>query len=330
MDLSTTYLGLKLAHPLIVGSSPMVDDLGMVKKLEDAGAAAIVMHSLFEEQITREQLGTVMDMELHAESFAEALSYFPRPEDYRLGPEGYLEHIAKVKAAVKIPVIGSLNGTTPGGWLSYAKQIEQAGADALELNGYYLATRTWETSEEVEKRMLDTLKTVRAAVKIPLAVKLSPFFSSIAHTAKQLCEAGADGIVLFNRFYQPDIDVEELEVKHRLELSTSDELLLRLRWIAVLSGQVKCSLAATGGVHTAIDALKAVMVGANAVQVVSCLLKHGPGKLTELRDGLAKWLTEHEYASLDQALGSMSLAKSPNPQAFERANYMRMLTGWKA
>ncbi len=329
MDLSTTYLGLRLAHPLIVGSSPLADNLDTVKKLEDAGAAAIVMHSLFEEQITREQLGTVMDMELHAESFAEALSYFPQPEDFRLGPDKYLEHIAKVKAAVKIPVIGSLNGTTPGGWLDYARMIEQAGADALELNAYYLATRNWETSDEVERRMLDIVKSVKSAVKIPVSAKLSPFFSSIAHMCKQLCEAGADGVVLFNRFYQPDIDVEELEVKHHLELSTSDELLLRLRWLAVLSGQLRCSLAATGGVHTATDALKAVMAGAHAVQVVSCILKHGPSRLTVLRDGLAAWLEEHDYTSLEQALGSMSLAKCPNPNAFERANYMRMLTGWR-
>ena len=329
MDLSTTYLGLKLAHPLIVGASPMVDDLDTVKRLEDAGAAAIVMHSLFEEQITREQLGTVMDMELHAESFAEALSYFPQPEEFRLGPEKYLEHIARVKAAVKVPVVGSLNGTTPGGWLGYAKQIEQAGADAIELNVYYLAMHPWETSAEVEKRTLDTLKTVKGAVKIPVAVKLSPFFSSIAHVAKQLCEAGADGIVLFNRFYQPDIDVEKLEVVPSLHLSDSTELLLRLRWIAILSGQVKCSLAASGGVHTALDALKALMAGAHAVQLVSCLLAHGPARLAVLKDGLAAWLGEHDYASLGQAIGSMSLAKSPNPQAFERANFMRILAGWK-
>ena len=225
--------------------------------------------------------------------------------------------------------LGPINGFIIGVDLS-ARMIEQAGADALELNGYYIATRNWETSDEVERRMLDILKSVKSAVKIPVSAKLSPFFSSIAHMCKQLCEAGADGVVLFNRFYQPDIDVEELEVKHHLELSTSDELLLRLRWLAVLSGQLRCSLAATGGVHTATDALKAVMAGAHAVQVVSCILKHGPSRLTVLRDGLAAWLEEHDYTSLEQALGSMSLAKCPNPNAFERANYMRILSGWRA
>ena len=329
MDLTTKYLGLTLAHPLIVGASPLVDDMDAVKKLEDAGAAAIVMHSLFEEQITREQLGTIMDMEMHAESFAEALSYFPRPEDFRLGPEGYLEQVRRIKAAVKIPVIGSLNGTTPGGWLNFAKQIEQAGADALELNVYYLATRPWETSAEVEKRTLDTVKAVKGAVKIPVSVKLSPFFSSLAQLGKQLAEAGCDGIVLFNRFYQSDIDIEKLEVVPTLHLSTSDELLLRLRWLAIFSGQVNCSLAASGGVHTAGDAIKAIMSGANAVQLVSVLLQHGPERLRVLRDEMTTWLEEHEYASVQQAIGSMNLAKSPNPQAFERANYMRILAGWK-
>jgi dihydroorotate dehydrogenase (fumarate) len=329
MDLSTTYLGLALANPLVAGASPMVDDLDTVKKLEDAGCAAIVMHSLFEEQITREQLGTVMDMESHAESFAEALSYFPQPQEFRLGPEAYLEQVRRIKAAVKVPVIGSLNGTSPAGWLDYAKLIEQAGADALELNVYYLATQAWETSDAVERRALDGLKTVKAAVKIPVAVKLSPFYSSLAHLAKQLDDAGADGLVLFNRFYQPDLDVEELEVVPSLKLSDSSELLLRLRWLAILSGHVKGSLACSGGVHTPLDAIKAVMAGAHAVQVVSALLQRGPAYLATLRDGMASWMEEHEYASLEQMHGSMSHQNSPNPQALERANYMRILQGWK-
>jgi dihydroorotate dehydrogenase (fumarate) len=329
MDLSTTYLGLALANPLVAGASPMVDDLDTVKKLEDAGCAAIVMHSLFEEQITREQLGTVMDMESHADSFAEALSYFPQPQEFRLGPESYLEQIRRIKAAVKVPVIGSLNGTSPAGWLDYAKLIEQAGADALELNVYYLATQAWETSEAVERRALDGLKTVKAAVKIPVAVKLSPFYSSLAHLAKQLDDAGADGLVLFNRFYQPDLDVEELEVVPSLKLSDSSELLLRLRWLAILSGHVKGSLACSGGVHTPLDAIKAMMAGAHAVQVVSALLQRGPAYLATLRDGMASWMEEHEYASLEQMQGSMSHQNSPNPQALERANYMRILQGWK-
>ena len=329
MDLSTTYLGLTLANPLVAGASPMVDDMDTVKKLEDAGCAAIVMHSLFEEQITREQLGTVMDMEAHADSFAEALSYFPQPQEFRLGPESYLDQIRKIKAAVKVPVIGSLNGTSPAGWLDYAKLIEQAGADALELNVYYLATQAWETSAAVERRALDGLKTVRQGVKIPVAVKLSPFYSSLAHLAKQLDEAGADGLVLFNRFYQPDLDVEELEVVPSLKLSDSSELLLRLRWLAILSGHVKTSLACSGGVHTPLDAVKAVMAGAHAVQVVSALLQRGPAYLATIRDGMASWMEEHEYASIEQMRGSLSHQNSPNPQALERANYMRILQGWK-
>ncbi|MFI5143922.1 MAG: dihydroorotate dehydrogenase-like protein, partial [Thermoanaerobaculales bacterium] len=256
MDLSTKYLGLNLPHPLMVGASPMVDELDQVRRLEDAGAAAIVMHSLFEEQITREQLGTVLDMELHAESFAEALSYFPTPQEFRLGPESYLEQIQKIKAAVKVPVIASLNGVTPAGWLDYAKLIEQAGADALELNVYYLATHPWETGDGVERRTLESVRTVKGAIKIPVAVKLSPFYSSLSHFAKQIDDLGADGLVLFNRFYQPDIDVEALEIVPSLKLSDSSELLLRLRWLAILSGHVKGSLAISGGVHTPLDAIK--------------------------------------------------------------------------
>ena len=329
MDLSTTYLGLNLPHPLITGASPMVDEMDTVKRLEDAGCAAMVMHSLFEEQITREQLGTEMDMELHAEAFAEALSYFPQPQEYRLGPEQYLEQIRRIKAAVKVPVIGSLNGTTPAGWLSYAKLIEQAGADALELNVYYLATQAWETSETVERRTIESIRTVKQAVRIPVAVKLSPFYSSLAHLTKQLDEAGADGLVLFNRFYQPDIDVEALEVVPSLQLSDSSELLLRLRWLAILSGHFKGSLACSGGVHSHLDAIKAVMAGADAVELVSVLLKRGPQYLATLREGMEKWLEEHEYGSLAQMHASMSHQNSPNPQALERANYMRILQGWK-
>jgi dihydroorotate dehydrogenase (fumarate) len=329
MDLSTTYLGLQLPHPLVAGASPMVDELDTVKRLEDAGVAAIVMHSLFEEQITREQLGTVMDMELHAESFAEALSYFPHPQEFRLGPEKYLEQIRRIKATVKVPVIGSLNGTTPAGWLDYAKLIEQAGADAIELNVYYLATHAWETSEAVERRTLDSVRNVKGAVKIPVAVKLSPFYSSLAHLAKQIGDLGADGLVLFNRFYQPDIDVDELEVVPSLNLSDSSELLLRLRWLAILSGHFKGSLACSGGVHSPLDAVKAVMAGAHAVQLVSALLARGPEYLKVVREGMERWMEEHEYSSLSQMHASMSHQNSPNPQALERANYMRILQGWK-
>ncbi len=329
MDLSTRYLGLDLPHPLMVGASPLVDEMDTVRRLEDAGCAAIVMHSLFEEQITREQLGTEMDMELHADSFAEALSYFPQPQEYRLGPEQYLEQIRRIKGAVKVPVIGSLNGTTPAGWLNYAKLIEQAGADALELNVYYLATQAWETSDGVERRTLESIKTVKGSVKIPVSVKLSPFYSSLANFAKQLADAGADGLVLFNRFYQPDIDVEELEVVPSLQLSDSSELLLRLRWLAILSGHFKGSLACSGGVHSHLDAIKAVMAGADAVQLVSALLRRGPEYLVSVREGMVRWMEEHEYASLEQMHASMSHQNSPNPQALERANYMRILQGWK-
>ncbi len=329
MNLSTTYLGLKLAHPLMAGASPMVDDMGMVKRLEDAGASAIVMHSLFEEQITREEQGTIMDMQLSSNASAEAISYFPSPDDFRLGPEQYLEQLQRIKKAVAIPVIASLNGTTPAGWLRYGKLMQEAGADALELNVYYIPTDAKESSSDVEKRTLDIVRAVKAEVKIPVAVKLSPFFSSLAHFAVELEAAGADGLVLFNRFFQPDINVEELLAEPSLQLSSPSDLLLRLRWLAVLHGHVKGSLAVTGGVHDGIGALKAVMAGADAVQMVSALLIHGPERLAQTRADLAEWLEEHDYESLAQARGSMSLVKCPNPQAFTRANYMRILNGWK-
>lgn len=330
MKLATSYLGLSLDNPFIAGASPLVDDLDAVKRLEDAGAGAVVMHSLFEEQITREQFGTIQDMELHSDSFAEALSYFPQVDEYRLGPDAYLEQVRKLKAAVKIPVIASLNGTTPMGWLDHAQLIEQAGADALELNVYYLATNPLETGDAVERRTLDIVHTVKRSVKIPVAVKLSPYFSSLAHFTKVLEAAGADAVVLFNRFYQPDIDIEELEPKTTLDLSTSAALLLRLRWLAILHGHLRIPMSATGGVHTATDAIKAIMAGATTVQMVSALLKHGPAHLKQVKEGMATWMDEHEYESVAQMRGSMSLMHSPNPAAFERANYMRILSGWKA
>lgn len=329
MNLSTTYMGLELASPLMPGASPLVDDLDMVRKLEDAGASAIVMHSLFEEQITREQLNTIHNMEIHAESFAEALSYFPQPDEYHLGPEEYLEQIRKIRAAVKVPVIASLNGVTAAGWLKYAKLMQEAGADALELNVYHLPTDIREDGRAVEVRVLDILRTVKETINIPVAVKLSPFYSSVPQLAHQLDELGADGLVLFNRFYEPDIDLENLELCSKLQLSTSAELLLRLRWLAILAGKVRASLAVSGGVHSGFDALKSVMTGASAVQVVSALLLHGPGHLKKMRDEMAKWLEEHEYESLRQAQWSMSLQRCPDPGALERANYMRVLQSWK-
>jgi dihydroorotate dehydrogenase (fumarate) len=330
MDLRTTYLGFELPHPLMPGASPLADDLDAVRRLEDAGAAAIVMHSLFEEQITREEQGVVHHMQVHEESFAEALSYFPAPDDYALGPDRYLEQVRRIKAAVKVPVIASLNGTTPAGWLHYGQLIEQAGADAMELNFYHVATDPAETSAAVERRLLDSVHTVRQRLTIPLAVKLSPFFSSLPHLARELDAAGAHGLVLFNRFYQPDIDLDLLEAVPRLHFSTADELLLRVRWLAILSGRVKASLCATGGVHSGLDALKAVMAGAHAVQLVAALLMRGPSYLATVRRELAEWLEQHEYDSLRQAHGSMSLLRSPAPEAFERGNYMRALQSWRA
>jgi dihydroorotate dehydrogenase (fumarate) len=320
MDLTTTYLGLPLAHPLITGASPLVDHMDLVRRLEDAGAAAITMHSLFEEQLAIEQAATWHHLDAHAEAHAEATSYLPAPDQFALGPDQYLEQIRRIKAAVNIPVIGSLNGSTGRGWTDYAKGIEQAGADALELNvdgGF------------IDQRVVEAAKIVRSAVKIPIAVKLSPFYSSIANLAQRLDETGVNGLVLFNRFYQPDIDIEMLDVMPRLRLSDPSELLLRVRWLAILSGRIRASLAASGGVHTATDAIKAVMAGANAVQIVSALLQHGPERLIVIRRELTQWMEEREYESIAQMHGSMSLMRCPDPAAFERGNYVKLLQTWR-
>jgi dihydroorotate dehydrogenase (fumarate) len=329
MDLSTTYLGLKLPHPIMPGASPMVDHLDLVKRLEDSGAAAIVMHSLFEEQITREQLGMVYHMELRDNTSAEALSYFPQADEFRLGPHQYLEQLRLVKQTVKVPVIASLNGTTAEGWLDYAKLCQQAGANALELNIYHVAADQRESGSSVERRVLDIVRGVKQRVTIPIAVKLAPFYSSISHLAGEIDALGVEGLVLFNRFYQPDIDLQELAVTSTLHLSSSSDLLLRLRWLAVLSGRVKASLAVSGGVHTSADALKSVMAGASGVQVVSSLLMNGPEHIKTIVGGMTRWLEEHEYESLGQARGSLSLERSPNAAAFERANYMRILQTYR-
>ncbi len=329
MDLSTTYLGLKLPHPIMPGASPMVDKIDLVKRMEDAGAAAIVMHSLFEEQLMREELATYHHIDVHADSFAEAMTYLPRPDEFNLGPDQYLEQLVRIKQSVELPVIASLNGFTSGGWIRYAKLMQDAGANALELNVYYLATKADETGDEVEQRTIDILKAVKQAVSIPVSIKLSPFFSSMANMAKRLDDAGADGMVLFNRFYQPDIDVESLEVEPTLRLSDSSELNLRLRWLAVVSGHVRASLAVSGGVHTHIDAVKAVMTGAHAVQVVSGILQQGPDVIRRIREGMTQWLEEHEYDSLEQMRGSMNLLRCPDASMFERANYIRILQGYK-
>jgi dihydroorotate dehydrogenase (fumarate) len=328
MDLTTTYMGFELPHPLVPGASPLVDNLDMVRRLEDAGAPLIVMHSLFEEQISAEELATVRALDEFGESNAEAQSYLPSPREFALGPDAYLEQIQRIKGAVDVPVIASLNGTTEGGWLRYARLIEQAGADGLELNVYELATDPEEAGEWIERRALRMADAVKTSLSIPVAVKLSPFYSSLANFARRLDGLGIDALVLFNRFYQPDIDVEALEVR-RVQLSSSAELLLRLRWLAVLSGRVRAALAASGGVHTVADVVKAVMAGAHAVQMVSALLQRGPEYLAEVRRGLAEWLEAHGYDSLRQMHGSMNLIRCPDPKAYERANYVRILQSWQ-
>jgi dihydroorotate dehydrogenase (fumarate) len=329
MELATRYLGFDLPHPFISGASPLVDDLDLVRRLEDAGAAAITMHSLFQEQLEGEQLATHHYLEGPAHSFAEALTYLPNPDDFTLGPQEYLDQVRRVKAAVAVPVIASLNGTTPGGWLRYARLIQDAGADALELNVFQLATDPDETAGGLEERTLEMVQSVTAQLTIPVAIKLSPAYTALPNFARRLDEAGVRGLVLFNRFYQPDFDVEELEIVPALRLSESSELLLRLRWIAILSGHVKASLAATGGVHTVLDAVKSVMAGAHAIQLVSALLRQGPERLATLRAELVSWMEEHEYESLAQMQGSMNLLRCPDPKALSRANYVKILQSWK-
>ena len=332
MDLSTTYLGLKLPHPFMPGASPMVDDLDMVKRLEDAGAAAIVMHSLFEEQITREQMGTFLHTETHGESFAEALCYFPSPDRFALGPEEYLEQLTRIKATVRVPVIASLNGTTPGGWLDYARLMEQAGADALELNVYSLPTDFQQSGQSIEDRTVEMLAEVKKALRIPVAVKLSPFYTSLAHFSRRLDEAGADGLVLFNRFYQADIDLDLLEVVNHVELSQPSELRLPLRWIAILRPQLghAVSIAATTGVHSSDDVVKALMSGADVAMLTSAVLRHGPQHLSTVERDLERWLELREYDSVAQLRGSATQTTSGYAAAFERANYVQILHTWSA
>jgi dihydroorotate dehydrogenase (fumarate) len=329
MDLTTQYLGMRLPHPLVAGASPLSDDLDGVRRLEDAGAAAIVLRSLFEEQITREQVAEYMNLDYPGESFAEAISYFPSPNAFALGPVQYLEHLRRTKDAVNIPIVASLNGATPGGWIEYARLMAEAGADALELNLYRIATDPETTSADIERQAVDTVRAVKQSVTIPVAVKLSSFYTALAHLARELDVAGADGLVLFNRFYQPDIDPEGLAAIRRLHLSDSSELLLRLHWMAILSGRVRASLAVSGGVHAALDVIKATMAGAHVTQMVSALLMNGPAHFQRVLDGLASWMTEHEWDSLADMRGNMSLLKVPDPDAYERANYMLMLQGWR-
>lgn len=328
MDLATEYLGLTLKNPLLPGASPLVDNLDTVRRLEDAGAPAIVMHSLFEEQIALEARAELEDVDAFEFSFAEAATYLPSADEFALGPDRYLEQITKIKSAIGIPVIASLNGITPGGWTSYAKLMAEAGADALEVNVYYLPTDLALSGRDVEEQVLDVVKLVTGAVSIPVAVKLSPFFSALPHFARQLQDAGAKGLVLFNRFYQPDLDPEELEVKPTLQLSDSYELRLRLRWLAILSAALPIELSASGGVHTGLDAIKALMAGATTVQMVSVLLRQGPAHFREVLKFMDRWMQEHEYDSLDQLRGSLNLRTCPDPAAFERANYLKILQSW--
>lgn len=329
IDLSTTYLGMNLKNPLMPSASPLSKSIDTVKRLEDHGAAAVVMYSLFEEQITHESDELDHYLSYGAESYVEATSYFPDLAHYNLGPQEYLEHIRKAKAAVDIPIIGSLNGVSSGGWIRYAKLIQEAGADALELNVYFIPTDPAISSTNVENMYLDLVQQLKASVRIPVAVKLTHFFSSLPHVASRLDQAGANALVLFNRFYQPDIDLENLEVVTNLSLSSSYELRLRLRWAAILFGNVKADLAITGGVHTAEDVLKCMMVGAKVAQMASVLLHNGVHVLDDLLIDLRRWLETHEYESIKQMQGSMSQRNVAQPAAFERANYMKVLNSFE-
>jgi len=326
MDLSTNYLGLKLKSPLVPAAcGPLSNSLGKIKALEDAGAAAVVMYSLFEEEILHQSQELDHYLTYGSESYAEALSYFPEPEDYSVGPEGYLELLRKAKEAADIPIIGSLNGVSSGGWIQYARKMAQAGADALELNIYYVPTDMDMPGIEVEQMYINVLKDVKETVKIPVAIKLSPFFSSMAHMAKRLSRAGTDGLVLFNRFYQPDIDLDSSEVHPHVLLSTPQAMRLPMRWIAILYGRIEASLAATGGIHTHEDVLKMLMVGADVTMLCSTLLRHGLGRIGEIETAMVQWMEKHEYKSVEQMKGSMSQQACGQPAAFERANYMKAL-----
>jgi dihydroorotate dehydrogenase (fumarate) len=329
MDLSTTYLGLKLKNPLVPSAGPVSKDLGIMKAVEDAGASAIVMYSLFEEQITHESLELFHHTTANTESFAEATSYFPEAGEFNLGPDAYLELVRKAKESLSIPVIGSINGVTTGGWIDYARKIEQAGADAIELNVYQLATDISKTGAEIEQLYLDILLAVKASVKIPVTMKLSPFFSSMANFAHKLDAAGADGLVLFNRFYQPDIDLENLEVVPNILFSTPMAMRLPLRWTAILYGKVKADLAATSGITTETDMLKLLMAGAKVTHMMSAILKYGAAHIGTILKKLEMWMEEHEYESVNQMIGSMSHRSVANPAAFERANYMKVLNSYK-
>ncbi len=325
MNLTTTYLGLTLRSPLVPSASPLSEDLDNIKRMEDAGAGAVVLYSLFEEQLARERHELFHHLTYGTNSFPEALTFFPEAGEFHLGPEGYLDHIRAAKEAVDIPIIASLNGSSTGGWTDYAHRMEQAGADALELNIYYIPTDMALTGAQVEQTYLDILHAVKSTVRIPVAVKLSPYFSNMAFMARRLDETGADGLVLFNRFYQPDIDLDELEVRPRVLLSTPQALRLPLTWIGILYGRVHADLAGTSGVHSADDVIKLLMVGARVTMMCSALLRNGIGYLRVVEHELRAWLEQHEYESVAQLQGSMSQEHSPDPSAFERVQYIRAL-----
>jgi dihydroorotate dehydrogenase (fumarate) len=329
MDLTTTYMGMTLKNPIVASASPLSESLDNIRRLEDAGASAVVMYSLFEEQITLESNLLDHYLSYGTESFAEALTYFPNMATYKVGPEEYLNRIRRAKAAVDIPIIGSLNGVSTGGWIKYAKKIEEAGADGLELNIYYIPTDVKMTSAEVEEMHLEIVRDVKASISIPIAVKLSPFFSAMANMAYRLVEVGADALVLFNRFYQPDLDLEKLEVVPTLVLSNSNELRLPLRWAAILYGRVQADLAITSGVHTYEDVLKCMMAGAKVSMIASEFLRNGIHRVGQILEDMTWWMEEHEYASVAQMQGSMSQKHVAEPAAFERANYMKTLQSWR-
>ena len=325
MDLSTNYMGIELPNPIVASPSPLCREASHIREMEDSGISAVVLFSLFEEEIRHEEVALDHYLEHGTQSFAEALDYFPEHEEYAVGPDFYLEHIRKLKEAVDIPVIGSLNGTSPGGWIEYARQIEEAGADALELNVYYIPTDAAVSAQEVDDRYLEILALVKETVHIPVAVKLNPFFSSMANMAQRLDQGGADALVLFNRFYQPDIDLEKLEVYPHVLLSTPQAMRVPLRWVAILHDQVKADLAASSGIHTCEDVLKMLMAGANVTMMTSVLLQRGIEHARTVLQDMEKWMEEHEYESVQQMRGSMSHQHSANPEAFERANYIKAL-----
>ncbi|MFB2834562.1 dihydroorotate dehydrogenase-like protein [Floridanema evergladense] len=330
MDLTTNYLGLTLRSPIVPSAAaPLTENVDNIRRMEDAGAGAVVLHSLFEEQIRQERQELDHHLTYHSESFAEALTYFPEPEIFHVGTEEYLNHIRRAKQMVNIPIIASLNGSSIGGWTEFASQIQQAGADALELNIYYVPTDFNMSGAQVEQNYIDIVCAVKSAVTIPVAVKLSPFFSNMAYMAKRLEEAGADGLVLFNRFYQPDIDIDELEVRPNVLLSTPQAMRLPMRWIAILYGRIRPEFAATGGIHKGQEVIKMLMAGAKITQVCSVLMRHGIAHIRDIENEIKHWMIEHEYESVKQMIGSMSQINCPDESAFERAQYMRAVQTYK-